>query len=166
MKKFRKKWLKEGEHSNAFTHIRRITHYVADILQSGRSLPKVETITPDHWVVEGKKVLLSSFAKMYEMRLAEVKGLFEELTAGISTELSIPLDEIVDVMDLSQAGHSFLGKKTSPTAGMQGRLLHWAATKGGFVIREDKGTLIWNKRLMTEFMQRVGKMWKLVMILM
>lgn len=156
----------EGEHSNAFSHIRRITHYVADIIQSSRALPSVEMVTSDHWVVEGKKLLLSNFPKMYAFRLAEAEALFEDLTSGIRTDLDIPLDEIVDVMDLSQAGYSFLGKNTSPTAGMQTRHLHWAATKAGFVIREDEGTVIWNRRLMTEFMQKVGKLWKLVMILM
>jgi hypothetical protein len=100
---------------------------------------------------------------MYNHVLGKAESLFEELTAGIDT--SLPTVKLVDNMQDSAPGYSFLGNQNSHIRPLRFSLIK-RKLEERWKIGIQHGQTVWNKAKVYEWMKKAHEFNQCLMLLM
>jgi hypothetical protein len=147
--------------------IQHLNHYCTTVVYSGMSLPNVEWIQAGKTVTAfGYTIEVDDFAATYHAVLKDARGLFEDLTEGISTKVDGSLKSIVDSVVTRDPEYSFLGNQNASMMSMCSRLLTYLATHTNYVIGTRDGRIQWNHLELTKFMNKCHSLNEKLMFLM
>ena len=155
-KQFCPVWLRTGVPS-PFDTMSSLDQYCTTVAYREQHLPVV-VWDPEHKsiAVKGETICLADIPKVYSAVMDRAKSLFEQMTQGIDTSLTFPYSSLVDDLNDSTPGYSFL--KTPILEQYRFKLISHLVQDPKYVLRMVDGNIVWNKVSTGDWMRKAQEL--------
>ncbi len=149
-------WLRQGVPS-PFDTIQSLDKYCTTVALNERHLPLV-VWDPEHKeiAIRGRTIPLAKIPIAYNEVMDQAQSLFQWLTQGIETALTFPYSNIVDDLNDSTPGHSFL--KTQFLEQYRFRSITNLLQNPNYVLGVAEGNVEWNRVTTGEWMKKAQEL--------
>ena len=149
-------WLRQGVPS-PFDTIQSLDKYCTTVAYSERHLPVVVWDPECRSIqVRGETIFLDDIPRAYDAVMEQAKSLLQWLTQGIETALTFPYSNLVDDLNDTTPGYSFL--KTPFLEEYRFRLISHLVQNPKYVLRVADGNVEWNRVTAGEWMKKAQEL--------